>query len=99
MPKKRKEIKKEWFENKQYNTKTNKRISKNNSPHRKMTVKEECYIIQRELYAEEIIYQNHIKHDSHLKVNPTLKEIKKFAYDWNNIKKDIREFYFNCPTC
>ena len=29
----------------------------------------------RELEAEEIINHNHIKHDSHLKVNPTLKEI------------------------
>ena len=51
------------------------------------------------LEAEEIIYQNHIKHVSYLKVNPTLKEIKKYVYDWNNIEKDIREFYFKCPTC
>ena len=42
---------------------------------------------------------NHIKHGSHLKVNPALKEIKKSGYDWNNIEKDIREFYFKCPTC
>ena len=33
------------------------------------------------------------------KSNPNLKEVKKSAYDWNNIKKDIREFYFKCPTC
>ena len=45
------------------------------------------------------IYQNHIKHGSHLKVKPTLKEIKKTAYDFNNIEKDIREFYFKCLTC
>ena len=64
-----------------------------------MTVKEECYIIPLELEAEEIICQNHIKRGLHLKVNPTLKEIKKPAYDWNNIEKDIREFYFKCPTC
>ena len=57
------------------------------------------YIIQRELEAEEIIYQNHIKYDYHLKVTPTLKEIKKYVYDWNNIEKDIREFYFKCPIC
>ena len=25
--------------------------------------------------------------------------IKKSAYDWNNNEKDIREFYFKCPTC
>ena len=49
--------------------------------------------------AEEIIYQNHIKHCPRLKVNPTSKEIKKLAYDWNNIEKDIRNFYFKCLTC
>ena len=97
--KEKKLTKKEWFENKQYNIKTNKRISKSNSPQRKLTVKEECYIILRELEAEEIIYQNHIKHGSHLNVNPNLKEIKKSAYDRNNIEKDIREFYFKCLTC
>ena len=64
-----------------------------------MTVNEEWYIIQRELEEEEIIYQNHIKHDPHLKVNPTLKKIKKPAYDWDNIDKDIRNFYFKCPIC
>ena len=64
-----------------------------------MSLNEEWYIISWELEAEEIIYQNHIKHGSHLKVTPTLKEIKKSAYDWNNIKKDIREFYCKCPTC
>ena len=60
---------------------------------------EEWYIIPRELEAEEIIYQNHIKHGLHLKVNPTLKEIKKPAYGWNNVEKDIRKFYFKCLTC
>ena len=35
----------------------------------------------------------------HLKLNPILKEIKKFAYNWNNIEKDIRNFYFKCITC
>ena len=64
-----------------------------------MTVNEEWYIIPWELEAEEIIYQNQFKNGSHLKVTPTLKEIKKFASDWNNIEKDIREFYFMCPTC
>ena len=63
MTKKFETNKKEWFENKQYNTKTNKRISKSNLPHRKMTVNEEWYIIPLELEAGEIIYQNHIKHD------------------------------------
>ena len=91
--------KKESSENKQYNTKTNKRKSKSNLPQRKMTLNEEWYIIPQELEEEEIIYQNHIKHDSPLKVNPTLKEIKKSAYDLNNTEKDIRNFYFKCLTC
>ena len=66
---------KEWFKNKKFNTKTNKRISKSNSPQRKMSLNEEWYIIPRELETEEIIHQNHIKYGPHLKVNPTLKEI------------------------
>ena len=57
-----------------------------------MSLNEEWYIIPRELEAEEIIYQNHIKHFLHLKLNPILTEIKKFAYDWNNIEKEIRNF-------
>ena len=64
-----------------------------------MSLNEEWYIIQRELEEEEIIHQNHIKHGPHLKVNPTLKDIKKFAYNWNNIEKDIRIFYFKCHIC
>ena len=64
-----------------------------------MSLNEEWYIIPRELEAEEIIYQNHIKHGPHLKLNPTLKEIKKFAYDWSNTEKDIRNFYFKSLTC
>ena len=35
----------------------------------------------------------------HLKVDSTLKEIKGPAYDWNNIEKDIRKFYFKCLIC
>ena len=61
MAKNMKLTKKEWF--KKYNTKTNKRISKSNSPQRKMSLNEEWYIILRELVEEEIINQNHIKHD------------------------------------
>ena len=58
----------------------------------------EWYITPREFEAEEIIHQNHTKHGSHLKVNATSKEMKKSAYNWNNIEKDIKEFYFKCPT-
>ena len=75
MAKNMKLTKKEWFKNKKYNTKANKRISKSNSSQRKMTVNKEWYIITRELEAEEIIYQNHTKHGPYLKVNPTLKDI------------------------
>ena len=64
-----------------------------------MSLNEEWYIIPQELDAEEIINQNHIKHGLHLKLNPTLKEIKKFAYDCSNIEKDIINFYFKCLTC
>ena len=52
MAKNMKLTKKEWFKNKKYNTKTNKRISKSNSPYRKITVNEEWYIIPRELEGE-----------------------------------------------
>ena len=62
MAKNMKLTKKEWFKNKKYNTKTNKRISISNSSQKKMTANEEWYIIPRELEAEEIIYQNHIMH-------------------------------------
>ena len=46
-----------------------------------MILNEKLFIIPWELDAEEIIYQNHIKHGSHLKVNPTLKEIEKSEFD------------------
>ena len=62
MAKNMKLTKKEWSKNKKCNIKKNKRISKSNSPQRKMTVNKELYIITRELEAVEIIYQNHIKH-------------------------------------
>ena len=49
----RKEInKKKCSKNKQYSTKTNKRIFKSNLPHRKMILNKEWYIIPRELEAE-----------------------------------------------
>ena len=41
MAKNTKLTKKEWFKNKKYNTKTNKRISKSNSSQRKMSLNEE----------------------------------------------------------
>ena len=45
----KKSSKKKWSENKQYNTKTNKRISKSNLPQRKMTLNEEWYKLNYEL--------------------------------------------------
>ena len=71
-----KSTKKEESENKNDNTKTNKRISKSNSLQRKMILNKEWYIIPQELKSEEIIFQNHMKHGSHLKVNPTLKWLR-----------------------
>ena len=65
----KKSTKKKWSENKQYYTKANKRIFKSNSPQRKIILNEEWYLIPRKLEADEIIYQNHIKHGSNLKVN------------------------------
>ena len=58
-----------------------KKISKSNSLQIKMILNKEWYIIPRELEAKEIIRQNHIKHGSHLKLNSTVKEIKKSGYD------------------
>ena len=64
-----------------------------------MILKEEWYIVLWELEAEEIIYQNHIKHGSHLKINSALKKIYEIWIRLENIEKDIREFYFKCSTC
>ena len=64
-----------------------------------MIVNEEWFIIPRELEAEEIIHQNHIKHGIHLKVNPTLKEIKKFDTIGTILRKISENFYFKCLTC
>ena len=33
------------------------------------------------------------------KIKPNFKRDYKFAYDWNNIEKDVRNFYFGCLTC
>ena len=64
-----------------------------------MILNKEWYIISRELETLKIKNQNYIKHGSHLKVNPTLKAIKKSGFDWSKIEEDIREFYFKCSTC
>ena len=61
-----------------------------------MILNEEWYIIPQELEVEEIIHQNYIKHGSHLKVNPKLKEIKKSWHNWK-ILRNIT-FYFKCSS-
>ena len=65
-----------------------------NSPQREMTVNEEWFIIQRESEEKQIIHQNHIKHGLHLKVNPTLKEIKKFDTIGTMLRK-IQEIFIS----
>ena len=59
----------------------NKRISKSNPPQRKMNVNEEWYIISWELEAEKIILKIILSMALIKKVNPTLKEIKKYGYN------------------
>ena len=48
--------------------------------------------------AQEVIYNAHTKHGSHLKVNPTFNEILKAGYRWDNMIVDIRDFYFKCQV-
>ena len=52
------------------------------------------YIILEVWKAQEIIYEAHTKHGSHLKVEPTCKEILKAGYRWDNTLNNIRDFYF-----
>ena len=35
----------------------------------------------------------------HLKTKPACKQIEENGYEWNNIEKSVREFYFNCEVC
>ena len=43
---------------------------------------EDWYIIHEVWKAQEVIYEAHKKHSSHLKVDPTCKEILKAGYKW-----------------
>ena len=52
------------------------------------------YIIPEVWKAQEIIYEAHTKHGSHLKVDPTYKEILKTGYRWDTMLSNIRDFYF-----
>ena len=49
--------------------------------------------------TKELIYNAHTSHGSHLKVNPTYKEVLKAGYRWDNMLNDIRDFYFKCQVC
>ena len=55
---------------------------------------EDLYIIPEVLKEQEIIYEAHTKHDSHLKVESTYKEILKAGYRWDNMLSNMRDFYF-----
>ena len=68
------------------------------SPKRK-TVLEDWYIIPEVWEAKELIYNAHTSHRSHLKVDPTYKEVLKAGYRWNNILNEIRDCYFKCQVC
>ena len=73
--------------------KKSKRKSQNRDPNSK-TVIEDWKIVPEVWQAQEAIYNAHTKHDSHLKVDPTYKEVLKAGYRWNNMLVDIRDFYF-----
>ena len=53
---------------------------------------EDWYILPEVWQAKEIIYGTHIKHGSHLKVEPTYNEILRAGYRWYNMLIDIRDF-------
>ena len=55
---------------------------------------EDWYILPEVWQAKEIIYDAHIKHGPHLKVEPTYNEILRAGYRWDNMLIDIRDFYF-----
>ena len=55
---------------------------------------EDCYILPEVWQAKEIIYDAHIKHGSHLKVEQTYNDIFRAGYRWDNMLIDIRDFYF-----
>ena len=75
-----------------------KRNSRSQSSKRK-TVLEDWYIIPEVSEAKELIYNAHTSHGSHLKVDPTYKEVLKSWYRWDNMLYNIRDFYFKCQVC
>ena len=79
------------------NVNSSKRKSKSISPKWNEVI-EEWLIIPEVWKAQEVIYNAHTKHGSHLKVNPTLNEILKAGYRWDNMIVDIRDVYFKCQV-
>ena len=59
---------------------------------------DDWYILPEVWQAKEIIYDAHIKHGSHLKVEPTYNEILRAGYRWDNMLIDIRDFYFKMTS-
>ena len=74
-----------------------KENQKSISPKRNEVI-EEWLIIPEVWQAQEVIYNAHTKHGSHLKVDPTFNEILKAGYRWDNMIVDIRDFYFKCQV-
>ena len=49
--------------------------------------------------VNEIIIKAHSSPGFHFKTKPTCKQIEENEYKWSNMKKSVREFYFNCKVC
>ena len=54
------------------------------------------YVISKVWEAQEVIYDAHTKHGSHLKLDSTYTEVLKSGFKWENIQVDISHFYFKC---
>ena len=61
---------------------------------RRVSVIEDWYIIPKVWEAQEVIYNAHTKHGSHLKIDDTYNEVLKSGFKWEDIQGDIRDFYF-----
>ena len=49
--------------------------------------------------SKEVIYNSHTIHWSHLKVNLTYEKVLKAEYWWEDMLKNIKDFYFKCQVC
>ena len=87
-----------WHLEKKNKIKILKKKSRSQSQKRK-TILEDWYIIHEVWEAKELIENAHTSHRSHLKVDPTYKQVLKAGYRWDNMLNDIRDFYFKCQVC